>query len=136
MGSPHDLALTAAPLEITGPGERALAVYISETRRTGSSLRKFILLPDGAHASTCTCAPWLVRQKTAPREKHSLLVCFVSGMSFGIACRANRQDAHVQHCILLSDVTNHFAECSGFANVSCFVSGFVTDDAGCACLQC
>ena len=48
VGAPHDLALTAAPLEVTGPGERALAVYISETREAGSSLRKFILLPSGA----------------------------------------------------------------------------------------
>jgi hypothetical protein len=48
VGAPHDLTLTAAPLEITGPGERAIAVYISETRESGSSLRKFILLPDGA----------------------------------------------------------------------------------------
>lgn len=48
VGAPHDLALTAAPLEITGAGERALAVYISETRESGSSLRKFVLLPDGA----------------------------------------------------------------------------------------
>ena len=47
VASPHDLTLTAAPLAVTGAGERALAVYIAETRSAGSSLRKFILLPDG-----------------------------------------------------------------------------------------
>lgn len=48
VDAPHDLTLTAAPLEVTGAGERAVAVYIAETRAEGSSLRKFIILPPGA----------------------------------------------------------------------------------------
>lgn len=45
--APHDLTLTAAPLEVTGAGERAVAVYIAETRAKASSLRKFTILPPG-----------------------------------------------------------------------------------------
>lgn len=75
VASPHDLALTAAPLEITGPGERALAVYISETAPAGSTLRKFILLPEGAAADCRGC----VRQifSTESFRCRSRNVCFL-----------------------------------------------------------
>ena len=46
--------LVKAPLAVTGAGERALAAYVAETRETGSSLRKFILLPQGG--ACCCCA--------------------------------------------------------------------------------
>ena len=45
--TPHDIALTAAPTPSKGNGDRAVAVLIAETRMRGSSLRKFILLPEG-----------------------------------------------------------------------------------------
>ena len=45
--TPHDFALTAAPTPSKGNGDRAVAVLIAETRLRGSSLRKFILLPEG-----------------------------------------------------------------------------------------
>ena len=48
VGAPHDLTISAAPLRITGSGERVLAIYVAETRPAGSQLHKFILLNHGA----------------------------------------------------------------------------------------
>ena len=49
--TPHDIALTAAPTPHKGNGDRAVAVLIAETRMRGSSLRKYILLPEGGCGS-------------------------------------------------------------------------------------
>ena len=45
--APHDLTISAAPVRITGAGERVLAFYVAETRSASSLLRKFILLHRG-----------------------------------------------------------------------------------------
>jgi len=45
--APHDLALTPAPLGVTGAGERLLSVLVAETAPSGSQLRKYVLR--GAH---------------------------------------------------------------------------------------
>ncbi|KAL4858006.1 Peptidyl-glycine alpha-amidating monooxygenase A [Chlorella vulgaris] len=50
---PHDLALAPAPLQLTGAGERLLALVVSETKESvGDNLHKFVfMLPDVAPAS-------------------------------------------------------------------------------------
>lgn len=50
---PHDLALAPAPLQLTGAGERLLALVVSETKESvGDNLHKFVfMLPDAAPAS-------------------------------------------------------------------------------------
>ncbi|GMH42040.1 hypothetical protein BSKO_09959 [Bryopsis sp. KO-2023] len=43
---PHDIALGAAPMEITGPENRLFAFYVAETKHDGTSgIRKFISTP-------------------------------------------------------------------------------------------
>lgn len=49
VGAPHDFTLAAAPMPAHGTGDRALAVYIAETKATDSQLRKFIFLPEGCY---------------------------------------------------------------------------------------
>lgn len=44
VNSPHDFAVMAAPVELTGAGERAVAVVVAETAPRGSRLRKFVLI--------------------------------------------------------------------------------------------
>jgi len=44
VDSPHDFTLVPAPLQLTGAGERVLAVVIGETAALGSKLKKFILV--------------------------------------------------------------------------------------------
>ena len=44
VDSPHDFTLVPAPLELTGAGERVIAVVVAETAPRGSKLRKFVLL--------------------------------------------------------------------------------------------
>ena len=57
VGAPHDFALAAAPMPAHGTGDRALAVFIAETKATGSQLRKFIFLPEGK----TFCIRWSAR---------------------------------------------------------------------------
>lgn len=47
LNSPHDMALLAAPIELNGTGDRMLSVLVAETAPTGSSIRKFIIVPKG-----------------------------------------------------------------------------------------
>ncbi|KAI7845909.1 hypothetical protein COHA_000641, partial [Chlorella ohadii] len=42
---PHDLTLVPAPLEVTGAGERLLAVLVGETKDSGQNMHKFVLTP-------------------------------------------------------------------------------------------
>ena len=45
--APHDFTISAAPVRITGAGERVLAFHVAETRPAGSLLHKFILVHEG-----------------------------------------------------------------------------------------
>ncbi len=47
QGYPHDAALGAAALAVSGPGERLFAVYVAPTCPGCKSLQKFVLLPGG-----------------------------------------------------------------------------------------
>jgi hypothetical protein len=50
QGYPHDVALGAAALGLSGPGERFFAVYVAPTCPGCKSLQKFVLLPGGFQA--------------------------------------------------------------------------------------
>ena len=43
VNSPHDFTILPAPLELTGAGERKIAVIVAETAPKGSKLRKFVI---------------------------------------------------------------------------------------------
>eukprot|EP00803_Ostreobium_quekettii_P002596 evm.model.scf_760EXC.6 EVM.evm.TU.scf_760EXC.6 scf_760EXC:55513-65279(+) len=49
---PHDFAIGAAPMELTGAGERLPALYVAETKPKGSSLKKFVLMPSSFQFAT------------------------------------------------------------------------------------
>ena len=46
-GAPHDFAVAAAPMPVRGAGDRALALYVAETKPAFSSLRKYLFVPHG-----------------------------------------------------------------------------------------
>lgn len=47
LNSPHDMALLAAPMELSGPGDRMVSLLVAETAPSGSTIRKFIIVPKG-----------------------------------------------------------------------------------------
>ena len=49
VNAPHDFTIVPAPLELTGPGERLVAVVVAETASKGSKLRKFVLTAEDNH---------------------------------------------------------------------------------------
>ncbi len=54
--SPHDIALSAAPVGATAGGSRSLAVYVAETARgRASRLHKFIIHHPGASPDVVVC---------------------------------------------------------------------------------
>ena len=93
--APHDFALTAAPTPSKGNGDRAVAVLVAETRMRGSSLRKFILLPEG-DGGTSDPAPkknckFLVRKRTCLPCLCCFLACcgyIISVVQLGAAQKA------------------------------------------------
>lgn len=46
-GGPHDIAVAAAPMPVRGTGDRALALFVAETKPSYSSLRKYLFVPTG-----------------------------------------------------------------------------------------
>ena len=72
MDAPHDLTISSAPLRITGSGERMLAVYVAETRDTGSRLHKLILLHRGAR-----CPPLWPHHTLLTLLRGAMLPCFL-----------------------------------------------------------
>ncbi len=47
VDAPHDFALVAAPLAVSGTGERMLGLAIAETRPSGSAVRRLTFVPSG-----------------------------------------------------------------------------------------
>ena len=47
VGAPHDIAVTASPMPVRGTGDRALALFVAETKPSDSWLRKYLFVPPG-----------------------------------------------------------------------------------------
>jgi hypothetical protein len=63
---PHDMAVGPAPVQLSGAGERLLAVYIAPLCE-GCSLRKYVLFPEGfAMPDTGLPPPVLVPSRSLP----------------------------------------------------------------------
>lgn len=62
IGAPHDIAVTASPMPVRGTGDRAIALFVAETKPSDSWLRKFLFVPPGQctiHAYSRTTKPLL-----------------------------------------------------------------------------
>ena len=62
-GAPHDIAVAAAPMPVRGTGDRALALFVAETKPRDSWLRKYLFVPLGELAVCCA-----LRQITQPLQ--------------------------------------------------------------------
>jgi len=47
LDAPHDMEIVPAPLAVTAAGERLLSVLVAETAPSGSTVKKFVISPDG-----------------------------------------------------------------------------------------